>query len=60
MNAQYINSEWGFVMNFQWFEEKIQDPDVDEKDRRRLKELRDFWRRPYIYQKIPGRNGSGG
>ena len=29
MNAQYINSEWGFVMNFQWFEEKIQDPDVD-------------------------------
>lgn len=43
MNAQYINSEWGFVMNFQWFEEKIQDPDVDEKDRRRLKELRDFW-----------------
>lgn len=43
MNAQYINSEWGFVMNFQWFEEKIQDPEVTEEDKERLEKLRDFW-----------------
>lgn len=43
MNAQYINSEWGFAMNFQWFDEKIADPGIPEEQRKRLKTLRDFW-----------------
>lgn len=43
MNAQYINSEWGFAMNFQWFDEKIADPEIPEADRQRLKHLREFW-----------------
>ena len=43
MNAQYINSEWGFVMNFGWFDERINDHSYSETDRQRLKALRDFW-----------------
>lgn len=43
MNAQYINSEWGFAMNFDWFDEKIQDVSVSEEDRKRLKRLREYW-----------------
>ena len=43
MNAQYINSEWGFVMNFGWFDEKIADEFISETDRNRLKVLREFW-----------------
>lgn len=44
MNAQYINSEWGFAMNFEWFNEKIADPDVLEKDKRRLEKLCEYWK----------------
>ncbi len=43
MNAQYINSEWGFVMNFKWFDEKIATQSAYESDRTRLQNLRDFW-----------------
>lgn len=43
MNAQYINSEWGFCMNFDWFEEKIKSKEVCETDKVRLQKLRDFW-----------------
>lgn len=43
MNAQYINSEWGFAMNFDWFDEKIADTSIDEEDRERLEELREYW-----------------
>lgn len=43
MNAQYINSEWGFVMNFQWFEEKIADESISPEDRSRLKVLQEYW-----------------
>lgn len=43
MNAQYINSEWGFAMNFNWFDEKIADKSISEKDRDRLKTLRLYW-----------------
>ena len=44
MNAQYINSEWGFAMNFEWFMEKQEDPSVSKNDRRRLKELYEYWK----------------
>ena len=44
MNAQYINSEWGFAMNFDWFREKMADPSVSERDRGRLQALYDFWK----------------
>lgn len=44
MNAQYINSEWGFAMNFDWFDEKIQDESIAKTDRIRLKNLEDFWK----------------
>ena len=27
-NAQYINGEWGFVMNAPWFEARMEDPEV--------------------------------
>ena len=43
MNAQYINSEWGFAMNFDWFDEKIADEEIPENDRERLKALRNYW-----------------
>lgn len=43
MNAQYINSEWGFAMNFGWFDEKIADISIAKKQRDRLKVLREFW-----------------
>lgn len=43
MNAQYINSEWGFVMNFGWFDEQIANEDNSEHDRERLKKLKEFW-----------------
>lgn len=43
MNAQYINNEWGFVMNFEWFDGKLEDESVSEKDRRRLLALREYW-----------------
>lgn len=43
MNAQYINSEWGFVMNFSWFDEKIADSSISLKDRERLEALKAFW-----------------
>ena len=43
MNAQYINSEWGFAMNFDWFDEKIADPTIPQTDRDRLRALREFW-----------------
>lgn len=43
MNAQYINSEWGFAMNFDWFDEKIADASIDEEQRARLESLRKFW-----------------
>lgn len=43
MNAQYINNEWGFVMNFEWFDDKIADALVSEKDRERLSSLREYW-----------------
>ena len=44
MNAQYINSEWGFAMNFDWFDEKIADTTIPENDRNRLKALREYWK----------------
>lgn len=44
MNAQYINSEWGFAMNFEWFDEKIADTTIDKKDRDRLSVLREYWK----------------
>ena len=44
MNAQYINSEWGFAMNFEWFDEKIADTSISSKDRNRLTELREYWK----------------
>ncbi len=44
MNAQYINSEWGFAMNFDWFEEKIADESLPEEDRRRLAQLKEYWK----------------
>lgn len=44
MNAQYINSEWGFAMNFDWFEEKIASPDVAKEDKERLKALEEYWK----------------
>lgn len=43
MNAQYINNEWGFVMNFDWFDEKIADGSLAEKDKQRLRALREYW-----------------
>ncbi|WP_333813835.1 pyruvate formate lyase family protein, partial [Muricomes intestini] len=43
MNAQYINSEWGFAMNFDWFDEKIADESITKEERGRLKALREFW-----------------
>lgn len=43
MNAQYINSEWGFAMNFDWFDEKIADEEIPVSDRERLKALQDYW-----------------
>ncbi|MGC4019938.1 MAG: pyruvate formate lyase family protein [Muricomes sp.] len=43
MNAQYINSEWGFAMNFSWFDEKIADQSISGENRGRLEELRKFW-----------------
>ena len=43
MNAQYINSEWGFAMNFDWFDERIADPTIPQTDRDRLRALREFW-----------------
>lgn len=43
MNAQYINSEWGFAMNFDWFAEKLADSTVSETDKERLRTLRDYW-----------------
>lgn len=44
MNAQYINSEWGFAMNFDWFKEKIADSDISEQDHERLKNLLNYWK----------------
>lgn len=44
MNAQYINSEWGFAMNFDWFDEKIADSSVAVEDRERLITLREYWK----------------
>ena len=44
MNAQYINSEWGFAMNFEWFDEKIADPAVSARDRERLTVLKEYWK----------------
>lgn len=44
MNAQYINSEWGFAMNFEWFEEKIADLSISEENRERLRVLKEFWK----------------
>ena len=44
MNAQYINSEWGFAMNFDWFEEKISDDSIPEEDRKRFEKLREYWK----------------
>lgn len=44
MNAQYINSEWGFAMNFDWFKAKIADPEVPETDKKRLEDLVDYWK----------------
>lgn len=44
MNAQYINSEWGFAMNFEWFDEHIANPDVSAKDRERLFALKEYWK----------------
>lgn len=43
MNAQYINSEWGFAMNFDWFDEKMRDSSIAAQDKKRLRELRMFW-----------------
>ena len=43
MNAQYINSEWGFVMNFEWFDEQIANEKNSKNDRERLKRLKEFW-----------------
>lgn len=44
MNAQYINSEWGFAMNFDWFEKMLKDPSVSATDKNRLAALLDFWK----------------
>lgn len=44
MNAQYINSEWGFAMNFDWFDEKIADSSIAVEDRERLITLREYWK----------------
>ncbi len=44
MNAQYINSEWGFAMNFEWFDEKIADTSIASEDRERLVVLREYWK----------------
>lgn len=44
MNAQYINSEWGFAMNFAWFEEKLADEAVSSEDKARLRTLLEFWK----------------
>ena len=44
MNAQYINSEWGFAMNFDWFEEKIADESICREDRDRLAALKEYWK----------------
>ena len=43
MNAQYINSEWGFAMNFDWFDEKIGDEKIPQSQRDRLRALREYW-----------------
>ena len=43
MNAQYINSEWGFAMNFGWFDEKIADESIPVGKRARLRALREYW-----------------
>lgn len=43
MNAQYINSEWGFAMNFDWFDKEIQNLSIAEEKRQRLKALREYW-----------------
>jgi pyruvate-formate lyase len=42
-NAQYINSEWGFAINTEWFNEQIASDAVSEKDKKRLTALKDFW-----------------
>lgn len=43
MNAQYINNEWGFVMNFEWFDRKLEDKRIPKEDRERLSVLRKYW-----------------
>ncbi len=43
MNAQYINSEWGFAMNFEWFKEKITSSETSAADKARLQRLMDYW-----------------
>lgn len=44
MNAQYVNSEWGFAMNFDWFEEKIADTSILDGSHRRLTDLMEYWK----------------
>ncbi len=43
MNAQYINNQWGFTMNVDWFDGKIRDQTLPENIRNRLAALKEFW-----------------
>ena len=42
-NAQFINSEWGFAMNTEWFNAQIESPENDEEVKQRLTAIRDYW-----------------
>ena len=50
-NAQYINGEWGFVMNVPWFEARMEDPEVTDEQKARLAAIFQFWKDKTSMQK---------
>ena len=43
-NAQYINNEWGFALDTEWFNEQIQNEQIPQSQRDRLAALKGFWK----------------
>ena len=43
-NAQYINNEWGFALDNEWFNEQIQNEQIPQSQRDRLAALKEFWK----------------
>ena len=54
-NAQYINGEWGFVMNAPWFEARMADPEVTDEQKARLAAIFQFWKDKTSMQKFADR-----